>query len=151
MRLRTRRVDQPHLEHLRHASAALAEAAMQHHREDHGGRGADAVFGVLLQLAGGVQHARQVRHHITLGQAGAEQQDARQRPVVHEEFFSALELAGVSPGGEHLRRLHVVVQRLGHLRSHIAFGGLVTFSHLHRAFCCLPMGQGGVVGPLAEQ
>ena len=71
--------------------------------------------------------------------------------MVHEEFFSALELAGVSPGGEHLRRLHVVVQRLGHLRSHIAFGGLVTFSHLHRAFCCLPVGQRGVVGPLAEQ
>ena len=136
-----RRVDQPHLEHLGHAGAALAEASMQHHREDHGGGGSDAVFGVLLQLAGGVRHARQVRHHITLGQAGAKQQDARQRPVVHEQFFSALDLARVSPGRKHLRRLQVVGQCLGHLGGHIAFDGLVTFPHLDRAFGGLPMGQ----------
>ena len=70
-------MDEPHLEGLRNARAAVGIQATAHHdREDHRRGGADAVLGVLLQLAGRVQHVGQVGQHVALGQAGAKQQDA---------------------------------------------------------------------------
>ena len=70
-------MDEPHLEGLRNARAAhCIQAAAHHDREDHGRCGADAVLGVLLQLAGRVQHVGKVWQHVALGQAGAKQQDA---------------------------------------------------------------------------
>ena len=93
------RVDQPHLEHLGHAAAVrLGQAAGHHHREDHRRGGADAVLGVLFELAGRVQRLRQVGDHVALGQAGAEQQQARQHALVHEQRFGARDLRGVGPG-----------------------------------------------------
>ncbi|MNV48608.1 hypothetical protein D3C71_1405250 [compost metagenome] len=131
-------VDQPHFQHLGHARTAVAHASMHHHREDYRSGGPDAVFGVLLQLAGRVQHARQIRNHITLGQAGTKQQDARERTVLHEHLLGALDLGGIGPGRQHLGGLYVVVQGVGH--------GLVHANALGR-----PMGQACVVYPFVEQ
>ena len=111
------RVNQPHLEHLRHTRAlGVGQAALHHHREHHGRGLADAVFGVLFQLAGDVQHLGQLRQHITLGQAGAEQQGARQRPLLHEDGLGPRNLGGVRPVRKSPRLRHVVLQGLGDRR-----------------------------------
>ena len=95
-----RRVDQAHLEHLGDAAAVGRHAAFHHHRKDHRRRHADPVVGALFELARGVQHQRQIRDHVALGQAGAEQQDARERAVFDEELLGALDLRWLGPVGQ---------------------------------------------------
>ena len=104
-------VNQPNLEYLRNAAAiGLAQAAFQHHRENHRCGGANAVVSVPLQLAGCMQHCRQIGNHITLWQARAKQQRTRQRAVIHEQRFCALNLGVIGPRGKHLPLLQVLLQ-----------------------------------------
>jgi len=106
-------MDQPHLENLGATGAGIGRQATMHHdREDHGGRTADPVLGALLELAGPMQNLGQIGQHITLGQTRAEQQDARQRPMLHEQRFGPLQLRMIGPGRQGLFGMDEVLHRL---------------------------------------
>ena len=91
-------MNEPHLERLRNARAfGVGQSAAHHHRKNHRCGGANSILGVLLQLPCDVQHSGKIRHYVTLRQARAKEQQAGQRAVFHEQFFSAINLCVIGP------------------------------------------------------
>ena len=132
-------VNQAHLEHLRHARTAVTQQPAVHHDGKHHGSGlANAVFGMRLQLARDVQHLRQVRWQVALGQAATKKQGARQRAIFEEQLFGAGDLGGVHPGGHRFSLLQIALECLYDLR--VVLGPIG-----------LPLAQGGVGGPAGHQ